>query len=148
MSSSRVPLKPRRVEEPDARKICRGSNVLFVVWKLGDECQLKCRPRHLTEAQNFECKWVNGTQRNLEMVYARDVLTESRGKKFSSKMSTRVTISYGYTVHRLKILQVNKGGHVEHLSPILTSSWIRLTTAPLGQFRPNLFLFLPYLYLV
>ncbi|GFW50580.1 hypothetical protein TNCV_2888831 [Trichonephila clavipes] len=36
MSSSLVLLKTRRSERADVRQICRGSNVLPLVWKLGE----------------------------------------------------------------------------------------------------------------
>ncbi|GFY25062.1 hypothetical protein TNCV_2692531 [Trichonephila clavipes] len=37
-----------------APQICRGSNVLPLVWVLRGEFQLRCRPRHLTIVQKYE----------------------------------------------------------------------------------------------
>ncbi|GFW75726.1 hypothetical protein TNCV_4429091 [Trichonephila clavipes] len=46
-------LEPSAAEDPpyrgaDACYICRGSNVLPLVWKFGEGCRLRCPPRHLT----------------------------------------------------------------------------------------------------
>ncbi|GFV47039.1 DDE_3 domain-containing protein [Trichonephila clavipes] len=63
MITSLVPLQTHRVEEADARKICRGE--AFSHWcrveVMRGRCQLICRSCHLTVVQNDEAHfWLNG----------------------------------------------------------------------------------------